>query len=306
MEVVFDPVQHKYTLNNKELISTTTLLKKYNLGVDYGNIPASVLQKAAAKGNAVHDALDRYVKGDTSVVQQYLPVQHLDKYIKERGIDMLFAQSEQIVYNDTYMVAGTIDFEYIDGNEDVLADFKTTSTLHYDAVSWQLSIYNYLRCEGDIIKYYFKKLKCFHFNSDRMYVKDIATISYDEVEALLNAHKTGAPTYVYSKPNNIIAPSEETLLFNIQNEIQEAQNHLDHLEKEKTKLTERIRQNFVDNKQYSYSGPQIKLSYRAPQHRKYLNKSSLKEFLNKHGKKLDDYYTTKTTKDGVTVKIIKS
>ena len=67
-----------------------------------------------------------------------------------------------MVYDDLYQVAGTVDFQYEEGGENIIADFKTTSKIHYDAVTWQLSVYNYLISKGDVLTYYFKKLKVFH------------------------------------------------------------------------------------------------------------------------------------------------
>ena len=102
-----------------------------------------------------------------------------------RNINLLLAKSEEVIYDDNYLIAGTVDWQYIDGDEDVIADFKTTSSIHWDSVSWQLSIYNYIKCKGDVLQYYLKKLKVVHMYNGKFSVREVPPIEYDEIVNLI-------------------------------------------------------------------------------------------------------------------------
>ena len=100
---------------------------------DYTGIPADILAKAAARGNATHKDLENFIKQGTTTTNPDLI--NFSKYVAIRNIDLTTAKSEQIVYDDQYLIAGTVDFQYFDGDEDIIADFKTTSSIHWDAVA---------------------------------------------------------------------------------------------------------------------------------------------------------------------------
>ena len=61
--VIFDELTHSYICGDKLLIGVTTLMKKHGLSPDYGDIPAEVLAKAAARGTAIHNLLEDYDNG---------------------------------------------------------------------------------------------------------------------------------------------------------------------------------------------------------------------------------------------------
>ena len=118
------------------LIGVTSLMKKYGLGADYSGIPVSVLNKAAERGSAIHALLEDYDNGKTVSETPEL------KAYRKLGLRVL--ASEYLV-SDNDVVASSIDkvLEAEDGYVD-LADIKTTSTFHADAVGVQLGIYAYL------------------------------------------------------------------------------------------------------------------------------------------------------------------
>lgn len=89
------------------------------------------------------------------------------------------------------------EIEKYDGVCNVVADFKTTATLHKEAVRWQLSLYNYLICNVA------DKLQAFHFASP-LKVVDIEPIPLEEIERLLECERSGE---IY-KPKQLVVEAE--------------------------------------------------------------------------------------------------
>lgn len=303
--IQFDDATHQYSKLGSTYISATQLLKKYGLSVDYGGIPAAVLAKAAAKGNAVHKALEEYIKGDQSMILLFNEVNMFDQYIKARGIDLSKAKSEEMLCDDQYQIAGTIDFQYIEGNTYYVSDFKTTSSLHIDVVAWQLSIYNYLVSGGDMLKYYFNQMKVFHFTNGRMYVKDVYTIDYDAVKELFEAHKNNLPTYTYVRSSKVITPTQDTVLNQIMNEIETYDSHLNKLKEERDKLLMIAKENMITQKDYSYKTNTLNITYMLPQERRSLDTTKVKNYLTSIGEDIDSYMRTTITSDSIRISLIK-
>lgn len=304
--MTFDEDNHEYTINGTSFISVTQLLKKYNLSVNYTGIPANVLKQAATRGNAVHKALELFIGGDRSLLGIMDEIDLFNNYINARNINLGTAKAEQIYYDTHYKVAGTVDFQYLDGNDVVVADFKTTSTLHLDAVAWQLSIYNYLICKGDALSYYFNKLKVFHFVNNKLYVKDVYTVDYDAVKALLDANLRNDPVFNYVKTTKVISDADKLLVQQILNELEPYEQAVEKLNKELETVLERVKQNMINQKDYSYIEPKsFVLTYVAPQHRRSLDSSKVKKFLVQHGQDVDAFMRETITKDGVRIKRLK-
>ena len=303
--VVFDDATHTYTVNGVPYISVTTLIKHFGLSADYTGIPLDVLQKAADKGKAIHKALELYVNGDQSQLGTLSELDMFHNYITTRGIDLSQAESEKVYYNHKYRIAGTIDFRYIEDNTKVVADFKTTSTLHVDTVAWQLSIYNYMVCNGNPIEYYFNALKVFHFTQGRMYVRDVYMIDIDAVESLLQAYLDGATSFTYTKPNLIISDSQEKLLSQLLTEKEQYKEIIDKIDEKVDEILDAVKTEMIKTKHYTHKTDLVKISYVYPQTRKSLDTTAVKDYFKKTGGDIDQYYKTTTTKDSVKVELMK-
>ena len=303
--MIFDEGKHEYIHNNTTYISVTQLLKKYGLSADYANIPQAVLDKAATKGKAVHSALEQYIKGDKSMVSLFDEVRLIDQYITQTSVNLGTAKSEEIVFDDQYQIAGTVDFQFIDGNDYVVADFKTTSSLHMDAVSWQLSVYNYIITKGDLLTYYTNKLRVFHLTNGRLYVKEVPSIDIEQVRQLLQAHISNQPTFQYVRTNNSLTDADETLIAQILQEKATYTGVIERLDEELNKVLERVKTNMITNKTYKYVGPQVTVTYVQGQVRNSLATDKVKKFLIASGQNVDDFTTTSTTKDSVRVVLSK-
>lgn len=304
--MLFDEKTHKYSSGGVVYTSTTQLLKKYGLSANYANIPAQILQKAAQKGNAVHKALELYIGGDQSMLGLVEEVDLFHNYVQLQGLDLLMARSEEIVYDHQYKIAGTIDFQYQDGNDTIIADFKTTSSLHLDSVAWQLSIYNYLVCKGDVLTYYFNKLKVFHFVNGRMYVKDVYTVDYDAVKGLFEANLRNDPVFIYVKSTKLISDTDEVLVGQLLNELDIYEGAVKKIKGELSNVMSRVKENMLTQKDYAVRTPVFALTYIGEQHRKTINTKKVKEYLINQGENIDDYFNETIVADTVRPKLLKS
>lgn len=191
-DIMFNEETHQYININdgRELISVTQLMQKHGLAPDYSNINVDTLNAKAERGKLIHKEIESYIKtnftGFTPEVSNFI------NYVNEHNVKCL--ASEMILHND--IVAGTCDLilNYGTGSY-TIADIKTTSTIHKDAVSWQLSIYAYLT--GNPIV---NKGQVFHFNEDSdLKVVDIPLKSYEEIDKLMDCERKGE---IYNANNN--------------------------------------------------------------------------------------------------------
>ena len=190
--VYFDELTHTYLRSgdDKELMGVTTLMKLCGLGPDYKDIPQAVLEKAAERGSAVHKAIECHCKGETYDI----PFEYQDEVILDMAAYKLKAAAEKFkVLANEYLVS---DNEYVASSIDMilndltLIDIKTTSEVHTDAVSWQLSIYKYLfelQNPGRKVPH----LKCLHIRKGVCKLVDIPEKPREQVVALMESFKNG-------------------------------------------------------------------------------------------------------------------
>lgn len=144
-KVVFDELNHTYTLGDKTLSGVTGLLGRQLFKSKYDGIPEEVMNKAAERGNLIHRQIEMYeaLGGDTlasSELASYISLKDSNGY-KTIGSEYLVSNNET--------VASAIDVVYEKDGEVVLCDIKTTSKLDKEYLSWQLSIYKYLFLLGN-------------------------------------------------------------------------------------------------------------------------------------------------------------
>ena len=187
MIVEFVEATHEYFLKTSprakkktKLISVTQLMQKHGLAPSYEHVDADVLESKAKRGTMIHQEIEAYNKtlevGFTEECNEYIA--HIE------ANNILVTGSEKVVFND--IVAGTVDLMLHQGKKAIIADIKTTSTLHKDAISWQLSIYKYLS------GFDFDEAQAYHFDKDgRLRVVDIPFKPVKEVEKLLDCERKG-------------------------------------------------------------------------------------------------------------------
>lgn len=137
--VVFTSDPHSYHLGTKELKGVTGILSKHIFRDKYFNVSDEVLAKAAERGTRIHEqcrAVDILGMAASEEAEAYANIK------KQYGLEAL---ANEYTVSDNENVASNIDFVSVyDGDKIVIGDFKTTSHLDIEYLSWQLSIYKYL------------------------------------------------------------------------------------------------------------------------------------------------------------------
>jgi len=179
--IIFDADKHRYTLNGKELISATQLMKKHKLAPDYTSVDSETLTSASNYGSFVHEELEKFIKNDE--ISFTSEVDNFNFWLKKNKLFDKIRASELMVNNDHF--AGCIDLILGDDENLIIADFKTTSVVHKDAVSWQLSIYR------NLLGLDIKKGLCLHVKGQLFEALEIPLKPVEEVEKLFDAELKG-------------------------------------------------------------------------------------------------------------------
>lgn len=257
--ISFNEEKHEYTLDGKVLISVTQLMKKHGLSPNYGEVPAAILRAKAERGTLIHKEIEDFIKnGEIGFTTEML---NFRKYVETQNIKVL--ASEIIVYND--IVAGTVDL-LLDG--EVIADIKTTATLHQDAISWQLSIYNFL------LDNKFTKGQVYHFDKDgNLNVVDIPLKPVEEVGKLLECEKNG----VLYRPPAIVSDSQLMQIVELETIIKHYDEQKKQAEKQAQELRDALLEAMEQNGVKTMENERIRITYTAPTTRQSVDSALLKK-----------------------------
>ena len=293
----FDEKTHTYTTEDgRELISVTTLLKKAGISPNYDFVNEEVLKAAADRGTLIHKEIEDYIKkgeiGFTKELQEFI------RYITENKLKVL--ASEKQVNND--LVAGTIDLilETEKGNI-IYADIKTTSTIHTDSVSWQLSIYKDLDLNNTYDNYqdYLNAtLQVWHFDKDgNLTVKDLFEVATEYLEKLYESYAQGTKFEIVADENAL------TELYN-------AERIIEFFEKEKAKAEENakvVREKIVASMKEQgltkFENDKISITYIAPTERVTFDSTAFKK---DQPELYKQYSKSSMTKESVRIKLKES
>lgn len=215
-EVVFDPIEHTYTLNGITLQGITHVIRNKLFPDEYDNIPDSVLNKAAERGHRIHKVLEMH---DIYNIETQ-DCEELSNYIKAVQDYPFLANhvASEYIITDRQQYASAIDKVYDDGKGGViLADIKTTYTLNTEYVSWQLSIYSYffsmLNPSINVSQLYAIWLR-----GDKFKIVEVKRQSIDDVKMLL---------YTDDTPTPLTIDFDEEELINLKIEADEAKKAYD-------------------------------------------------------------------------------
>ena len=138
--VVFDEAVHTYTLEGVRLSGVTAIVK-WMFPDTYKDIPQSVLEKAAEHGSLIHKKCEQY---DNCGFGDDLP--EVRDYVRLKRENGLTTIENEYLVDDGKDIASSIDVVFDKDGSGMysLADIKTTSKIHKDNVTLQLSIYAYL------------------------------------------------------------------------------------------------------------------------------------------------------------------
>lgn len=188
-KVYFDDLTHTYLMGDQVLTGVTTMMKQMGVSVDYGDIPQDVLDYAAARGHAVHRAIECYCTGE-----EYEPDpafaevawKDLEAY---KGIAIDPMANEYLV-SDCESIASSIDIVAKSAGGVDLIDIKTTTLVHKEAVAWQLSIYKWLfSLQNPDIKV--NRLWCLHLRDGAAKMIEVSEIPQEEVLRLVDCFRKG-------------------------------------------------------------------------------------------------------------------
>jgi hypothetical protein len=150
-ELTFDERSHIYRLDGLVVPSVTTIMQPLSRA-HYGGIDQDVLERAAERGTAVHQAIENLICFDIlDISPEYEG--YLEAYrawVKDYNVKP-FA-SEMKTYHKTLRYAGTADLGCEENGVNTLVDFKTTSSLVPMLVGVQLEAYRRAQ-ESHGIKY---------------------------------------------------------------------------------------------------------------------------------------------------------
>lgn len=197
-KVVFDEINHTYHLGKKQLSGITGTLIKFAFPDTYKDIPDSVLAKAAERGGMIHNSIELFCTIFGSDINAYPnPTQEIRDFS-----DMLHAyglhcvDSEYLVTDNKYF-ASAIDGVFTDNEGNIyLVDYKTTSTLHYNNVSLQLSIYaKWFEQMNPNLKV--KEIVCMWFKDGKSKFQPLPRVSDETITNLIYAYLTDDADYHY-------------------------------------------------------------------------------------------------------------
>lgn len=144
--------EHIYLVDGVILPSITSILKD-KFGAKYDGIPEHILQRAAEKGTYMHSAIQNYEELGLEI-----DLLELKNYIKlKQKYNWKCVENEKplILFIDNKPVAcGRLDMVYkIDSNLGIM-DFKRTSKLDIEYLTYQLNLYKiaYEQCYDKKIK----------------------------------------------------------------------------------------------------------------------------------------------------------
>ena len=184
MEIKFDEILHKYTVDGKEVISVTQLLQKHKITPSYDAVDKELLRVASERGTLIHEEVENWIENnETGFTEE---AEKICDFLFERADENTKILSEQMVAND--VVAGRFDVLYTHDKKLVLTDIKTGNTKHLFGWSWQLSLYKYL-----YEKMYGKEIDSLEIlwaNGD-LTVIPCEYVGDDKIENLLNAEREG-------------------------------------------------------------------------------------------------------------------
>ena len=244
-KVTFIEESHQYFLGKKELKGVTGTLIKKAFPDTYKNIPESVLMKAAERGGLIHNTFETFCSIFDADIKKYPnPTEELQAFHAMLiSFGLHYVASEYLV-TDGENFASAIDGIFADNEGNIyLVDYKTTSTLHYDNVSLQLSIYaKWFEDQNPDLKV--KEIVCMWFKNGQSKFQPLPRLADEQIDELISAYLTNDPDYQYKVevPEQFSALEQEYRLITAR---------IDAMKIVQDDLKEKIMKMMEDNKQKS-------------------------------------------------------
>ena len=293
-KVTFIEETHKYFLGKKELKGITGTLVRKAFPDTYKDIPESVLMKAAERGGMIHNSFELFCTVFDSDIKMYPnpteEIRAFNSMLVSYGLH--HADSEYLV-TDGEDFASAIDGVFADSDGNIyLVDYKTTSTLHYDNVSLQLSIYaKWFEEQNPDLKV--KEIVCMWFKNGQSKFQPLQRVSDEQIDELINAYLTDDAEYQYKVevPEQFSALEQEYRLITAR---------MDALKIKQDDLKEQIMKMMEANKQKSIKTNIGSYSYVAATTKKTFDTKLFKDTEPEH---YEYYLKETTTKPSIRIKL---
>lgn len=293
-KVVFDEKNHTYHLGKKELKGITGTLIKKAFPDTYKDIPEAVLKKAAERGSMVHNSFELFCTVFGSDISEYPnpTVELLDFNDMLQSYGLTHVESEYLV-TDGKNFASAIDGVFADGDGNIyLVDYKTTSTLHYDNVSLQLSIYaKWFEKQNPNLQV--KEIVCMWFKDGKSKFQPLPRVAEEKIEQLITAYLDGDDTYHYE----VEVPEDFSQL---EQDYRLVTARINVLKMQQDELKEKLMQMMQDNKQKSIKTAYGSYSYVAASTRKSFD---AKLFMDTEPEHYEHYIKEVETKPSIRIKL---
>ena len=178
-KIIFCEENHTYISGVRQYRGITGILTKYLFPDKYNDIPDAILEKAKQRGTACHNQMEMWINGMPYDIQN-------DEVVKMQNLlaGRKFTHSELLV-SDYKNFATKIDAVEESDDGIILWDWKTTSILDKEYLSWQLSICAYFY-EMNFNKKV-TQLMAGHITEKEVDIVPIVRIDDEHVIALLDA-----------------------------------------------------------------------------------------------------------------------
>ncbi len=194
--VLFNANNHQYIVDGREVISVTQLVDEM-LDKPYKNVDPLILEKAAQKGQALHDMIEAYEKHGHKTMhvemQSYLSLknQHQIDVLENEKIVLLYVSGIPVAAGRFDMVVSS---PYIHGLG--ISDVKRMAHLNIKRITLQLNLYKlgYEQTYKKRIDY----LKCMHIRHRHHQYVDIsinADLAKEALETYLEKHPIDYDSY---------------------------------------------------------------------------------------------------------------
>lgn len=309
--VIFNETEHTYTLNGKKLSGVTAIVK-WLFPDTYTDIPESVLMKAAAHGSLIHSKCELY---DTCSLGDDLS--EVQEYIRLKNENSLTTEANEYLVDDGKDIASSIDVVFSKGEDGCypLADIKTTSKIHVDNVTLQLSIYAYLfelcnkgKKAGKLYVIWLPKEK--YGKAELMELKRVPTAACKKIIKAYLAKEDSIPYRVKyfgvekKTENTGIEPIEEALpvsLKDAENEIIKLETAIKELEAKQKEMKAGLLSLMVEHNVKKWSSERLTITRKLDGTRESLDTAKLK-------KEYPDVYAecvkVSPTKGSITIKVL--
>lgn len=253
-KITFIEETHKYFLGKKELKGITGTLIRKAFPDTYKDIPESVLMKAAERGGMIHNSFELFCTVFDSDIKMYPnPTEEIRAFNSMLVSYGLHHVDSEYLVTDGEDFASAIDGVFADSDGNIyLVDYKTTSTLHYDNVSLQLSIYaRWFEEQNPDLKV--KELVCMWFKNGQSRFQPLPRVSEEKIDALIKAYLEDDPDYKYEVEVPEAFSSTEQLYRLVTARIDALKIEQDALKEKLMKMMEANKQKSIKTQYGSYS-----------------------------------------------------